>query len=169
MSAPSSKEARASRGEEHRGNMSTTKEKELVEQQHESSLGDFFRPDVYKPRQGMIARQATGFAIAVGFVLGSWSLYQQLAINMAPTWAGGIAILVMLAGWWFSFRIVNLPVFADFLISVQAEMNKVTWPGETEVYRSTAVVIFVMFALALLLYMFDTLWMAIFWFLGVTP
>ena len=51
----------------------------------------------------------------------------------------------------------------------EAEMNKVTWPSEAEVYRATGVVIFVMFALAAVLYVFDGFWMALFSFLGVSP
>ena len=39
------------------------------------------------------------------------------------------------------FRLVNLPKFADFLIAVEAEMNKVSWPTRTELFRSSVVVI----------------------------
>lgn len=28
---------------------------------------------------------------------------------------------------WVSYRVVNMPVFADFLIATEAEMNKVSW------------------------------------------
>jgi preprotein translocase subunit SecE len=73
----------------------------------------------------------------------------------------------LVLGLWFSFRVVNLPRFADFLIAVEAEMNKVSWPSRTELYRSSAVVIFVMLTLALMLFGFDLVWGIVFEWLGV--
>jgi len=40
----------------------------------------------------------------------------------------------------------------DFLIAVEAEMNKVSWPSRAELVRSAAVVIFVIFLLATVLF-----------------
>ena len=34
-----------------------------------------------------------------------------------------------------------MPAFADFLIAVEAEMNKVSWPTRTELFRGSMVVI----------------------------
>ena len=40
-----------------------------------------------------------------------------------------VAFVAVLAfGLWLGYRIVNVPQFADFLIAVEAEMNKVSWP-----------------------------------------
>ena len=39
-------------------------------------------------------------------------------------------------GLWVAFRLVNMPAFADFLIAVEAEMNKVSWPTRGELFRS---------------------------------
>ena len=64
-------------------------------------------------------------------------------------------LVVLVVGWWASFRIVNLPKFADFLISVEAEMNKVSWPDRGELWRASMVVIMVIFFLAALLYSYD--------------
>jgi preprotein translocase subunit SecE len=69
---------------------------------------------------------------------------------------------LVLLGLWVAFRIVNVPRFADFLISVEAEMNKVSWPSKTELWRATAVVIFVIFALSFILFMFDAIWSFLF-------
>ena len=33
---------------------------------------------------------------------------------------------------------MNMPRFADFLIAVEAEMNKVSWPSKAELIRSSA-------------------------------
>ena len=51
-----------------------------------------------------------------------------------------------------------MPSFADFLIAVEAEMNKVSWPTRTELVRSSLVVIFLMFFMALILVFFDVFW-----------
>ena len=71
-------------------------------------------------------------------------------------------------GMWFAFRLVNWPKFADFLISVEAEMTKVSWPTKTELYRASMVVIFTMAFLALLLFAYDLIWQAIFDAVGVS-
>ena len=54
------------------------------------------------------------------------------------------------AGWlpvWSSYRLVNVPAFADFLIAVEAEMNKVSWPTRTELFRGSMVVLIMIFVL----------------------
>ena len=51
---------------------------------------------------------------------------------------------------WVSYRLVNVPGFADFLIAVEAEMNKVSWPTRTELFRSSIVVLIMIFALGIL-------------------
>lgn len=70
----------------------------------------------------------------------------------------GIPVLLCLVGLWLVFRAINYPRFADFLISVEAEMDKVSWPGRPELYRSTAVVVSTMFLLGFMLLAFDVWW-----------
>ena len=48
--------------------------------------------------------------------------------------------------------------FADFLIAVEAEMNKVSWPTRAELFRSSMVVIFCILFLAAVLYGYDLFW-----------
>src|SRR5205823_12945818 len=38
-----------------------------------------------------------------------------------------LPILILAAAMWFAWRVVNQPVFADFLIATEAELNKVSW------------------------------------------
>ena len=57
----------------------------------------------------------------------------------------GIPCAIGLFGMWFGFRLVNYPRFADFLISVEAEMDKVSWPDWPYLVRATGVVMGVMF------------------------
>jgi preprotein translocase subunit SecE len=75
--------------------------------------------------------------------------------------------LLLFVGWWFCYRIDNLPKFADFLIGVEAEMTKVSWPTQTELIRSSMVVIFFIASLALILFGFDLFWRTVFQFLGI--
>jgi len=131
---------------------------------------ELFHASVYKPNQGRIVRQVTALAIWVVVALGCWRLYATLRGNME---AGSYLIpaipgVLLLAGLWIGFRLVNWPRFADFLIAVEAEMNKVTWPSKEELTRASIVVMFTIFFLAVALFLFDILWQAIFNFLGVT-
>ncbi|MFN9753618.1 MAG: preprotein translocase subunit SecE, partial [Planctomycetota bacterium] len=78
-----------------------------------------------------------------------------------------VLVALVLLGLWVAFRVVNVPRFADFLISVEAEMNKVSWPSKTELWRATAVVIFVIFALSFILFLFDAIWSYLFKLLNI--
>ena len=60
-----------------------------------------------------------------------------------------------------------MPRFADFLIAVEAEMAKVSWPTRGELFRSSLVVLFTIFALAAVLSVFDVLWNWLFRGLGI--
>ena len=57
-----------------------------------------------------------------------------------------------------SYRLVNFPRFADFLIAVEAELNKVSWPTRLEMFRASIVVIIMIFSLSVVIFMFDMLW-----------
>ncbi len=78
----------------------------------------------------------------------------------------GIPVLLCAIGLWLVFRAVNFPRFADFLISVEAEMDKVSWPGRPELYRSTAVVVSTMFLLGFMLLAYDVFWKFFFELVG---
>jgi preprotein translocase subunit SecE len=81
----------------------------------------------------------------------------QSATSAAQTiWINVIPLVVLAAGLWASFRVVQLPNFADFLISVEGEMNKVSWPARGELFRASVVVMFVIFFLAAILLLYDS-------------
>jgi preprotein translocase subunit SecE len=111
-----------------------------------------FNGSRYKRSQGRIARQVTFFAIWLAFSVGAWNLY---GMAQTPFWRYAVPTVLVAAGAWIAFRIVNLPSFADFLISVEAEMNKVSWPGRSELWRASMVVIVVIFLLAAILFGYD--------------
>jgi len=111
---------------------------------------------LYKRNQGRVARQATFIALAAIIALGGWSLSDYWG-DQAPIWHYYVPLALTLAGIWASFRVVQLPAFADFLISVEGEMNKVSWPSRHELFRASVVVILVIFFLAALLFGYDVL------------
>ena len=133
---------------------------------------------LYKPSQGRIVRQVTAVAIAVLMLLAAYEIgnvpfltnwvgnvwsYEHASKIAKWLLMGGIAV----GGLWMAYRIVNYPKFADFMIAVEAEMNKVSWPGKQELWRSSLVVMFVIFFMAILLFAFDVAWSTLFKFFGI--
>ena len=115
---------------------------------------ELFRVGLYKKNQGKVARQATFAALAVILALGAWSLSEAYQ-DKGPTLHYFVPLAFLLVGLWASFRLMNMPTFADFLISVEGEMNKVSWPSRSELFRASLVVMAVIFFLAALLFMYD--------------
>ncbi len=134
-------------------------------------MDSFFSTELYKRTQGRIVRQTTAavvFIILMGLVysvamsmnnfapkLITNRLSEETAEIVLVTLRSLIPILMTLVFAWFSFRLVHIHRFADFLIHVEAEMRKVSWPSRPELIRSVGVVIFVMFSLAIILFLFD--------------
>jgi preprotein translocase subunit SecE len=134
---------------------------------------ELFQWGVYKKSQGRITRQVTFAALAIVIALGGWRLSQQMLGFVSQSNAVqeflrvGVPLILVLFGWWASFRLVNTPSFADFLIAVEAEMNKVTWPSRTELVRSSMVVILTILIMAAILYGYDLFWNAVLMAIGV--
>lgn len=133
-----------------------------------SMLAELLQFSVYKKTQGRITRQATFGALAIAVLVAAWRANAYL---VGVEWFRGarflVPALVAGLGLWIGYRLVNYPRFADFLIAVEAEMNKVSWPSKGELYRSSFVVIFVLFSLSAVLFGFDLLWKFLFQVLGV--
>ncbi len=130
---------------------------------------ELFRFDLYKRSQGKIARQVTFAALAIIIALAAWCLNDYYTNKVGSTRFSVyvVPIVVLVAGLWMSFRVIQMPSFADFLISVEAEMNKVSWPTRSELIRSSLVVIFSIIFLAVVLYGYDTFWSFLLSRLGV--
>ena len=126
-----------------------------------------FQMGQYKASQGRTVRLVTAIALGVVVGLSAWSLYAGLDASDYRSLALGVPIVLLFGGLWLSYRAVHVPKFADFLISVEAEMGKVSWPTQTELIRSSLVVIFFILSLAVTLFMFDLFWRTVFKFLGV--
>ena len=116
---------------------------------------ELFQLGIYKRTQGRVARQVTFGALAAIVALGAWQLSETGTTNVSKY---TVPLVVLVAGSWICFRVVNYPRFADFLISVEAEMNKVSWPLRSQLFRASLVVMFVIFVLAAILYAYDLLW-----------
>ena len=79
----------------------------------------------------------------------------------------GVPGVLLLLGIWIGYRAVNIMRFADFLIAVEAEMYKVSWPTRVELVRSSMVVMVVIFFLAFVLYCYDLFWRVLLSAIGV--
>ncbi|MBI1248217.1 preprotein translocase subunit SecE [bacterium] len=137
-----------------------------------SLLSEMMQASRYKPTQGKIARQATLFAIWVLISIAAYQAYERLrimneALQFKLHWIIPGAMVVI--GFWCVYRLINWPTFADFLIAVEAEMNKVTWPSKDELWRSVIVVITLIFVLAVLLFAFDWAWSTLFQAIRLIP
>ena len=128
-----------------------------------SELGKF---DLYKRNQGRLTRQLSWVGMAMLVFFGTWTLSQALMDYSRPVRVG-LPLAIAVVGGWVLFRVVNFPRFADFLISVEAEMDKVSWASRKELHRATVVVVCTMFFLGFVLFVYDQLWFLIFKFAGI--
>ena len=129
-----------------------------------SILQDLVQPNLYKRNQGKITRQITAIVLFAAFVLAARAIWVGVGND---TMKYVLTALVAIGGAWLSYRIVNLPRFADFLIAVEAEMSKVSWPSQAELISASLVVIILIIAMAAFLFAFDFFWLQFFKILGV--
>lgn len=154
----------------------------MAKVRRDSLWDSFLSADVYQWKQGKVVRRSTAAAIVLAFLLLSQSLFQSVLYDLGTfgsrfgiqsgslaTFPVGYLIvgLINVLGIWFAFRLINYPVFADFLIDVESEMAKVTWPTWAELRRATMMVLGVMFIITVLLLGYDVVWQAILEFTGV--
>ena len=121
-------------------------------------IDEMLRVGVYKRSQGRIVRQVTFAALALALLIGLWRLVLTLRGygDSCPPWlCYGVPAALAVVGLWAAYRSVNWPAFADFLIAVEAEINKVSWPSMGEMWRWTVVVIVMIFSIGLLLAAFE--------------
>lgn len=117
---------------------------------------------IFKRNQGRITRQLTAAGIGLIFVVFAWSLvHGPLLVQQSNTVKIVIGGIILAAGGWLTFRIVNYPPFAEFLISVEGEMHKVTWSAWPELWRAVIVVLCTMVFLGLILAVYDFVWATI--------
>jgi len=135
-------------------------------------LGNLFSATLFKRNQGRLVRRLTAIAVAVIALFGCWSL--SAWVETSPVTASlsrnlqmAIPALLAVAGIWLAFRMVNYPPFANFLVSVEAEMDKVSWADVDYLKRATAVVLCTMLFLGAVLWVYDLMWYELFTTIGI--
>jgi len=139
----------------------------------------WFQVRGYKRSQGQKVRRLTmiGIFILLGsgvYVLNSsntlstyardWTLalpFTDFKLLLLPDIKLTLPIVLFIAALWFSYRVVNFPVFADFLIATEAEMNKVSWTPRKALLRDTVVVLVTVFIITMFLFFVDMFWGAL--------
>jgi preprotein translocase SecE subunit len=69
-----------------------------------------------------------------------------------------VPLLILAGSIWLAWRVVNLPVFADFLIATEAELNKVSWTTRKRLAQDTIVVLVTVVLMAGFLFTTDVVW-----------
>jgi len=136
----------------------------------------WFTTDRYKASQGLRVRRATMLGVMLLGASGIYALYNHflfattvtdwalripftdLRIPILPDIKITLPLLLAAACLWLAFRAVNLPVFADFLIATEAEINKVSWPTRKSVVQDTVVVLATVLLLTVFLFVVDIAW-----------
>jgi len=130
----------------------------MAKVQRETLLESMLSTGIYQWKQGKVLRRCTAGAIVLACVLASQALYHSVLYDLGSTVANSVLVVINVIGAWVAFRAINYPVFADFLIDVESEMSKVTWPSWAELQRATVVVLATMFIFAMLLFGYDIAW-----------
>lgn len=127
----------------------------------------------YKKSQGQRVRRWTMVGILLLGGTGVWVLWRSemlsgdwvlrlpfldKSITILNDIALTVPLLLAFATFWFAWRAVNMPAFADFLIATEAEMNKVSWSTKKKLVQDTIVVLVTTVLLTLFLLFVDLFW-----------
>jgi len=111
----------------------------------------------YKWGQGKNTRLYSAVAVALLAAIGCWRLYQKLVASVDVTETTGLWITVVVPLGVFAvvaaflYWLVNKPTVADFMISAEGELKKVSFSSKKEIAVSTFVVIAVVFLMTAML------------------
>lgn len=137
----------------------------------------WFAATAYKGSQGVKVRRATLLGILILVGTGVYTLLNHRTLDAgARDWllvvpfTGGqtlkllpdvkytLPILLSVVGLWLAYRVVNIPVFADFMIATEAEINKVSWASRKSLVQDTIVVLVTVFLFTVFLFAVDVAW-----------
>jgi preprotein translocase subunit SecE len=118
--------------------------------------------EIYKRGQGKNTRLCSAFGIAAITAFGCLQFYKWLdgqsfvtdprtALWISTMIPAGLFVILGLLVFW----LVNTPTIADFMISAEGEIKKVSWSNRREIAVSTLIVIIVVAAMAVLLFVTD--------------
>jgi len=124
--------------------------------------------DIYKRGQGKYTRLATAFGGLIIVGSGCMQLYKKLdALDLSMWFETMTPVVVFCVLGVLVFFLVNKITVADFLISAEGEMKKVSWSSRKEIMVSTFIVIMFVIMMALLLGSADFVFLCFFqWLLG---
>ncbi|MCA9283105.1 MAG: preprotein translocase subunit SecE [Phycisphaeraceae bacterium] len=126
----------------------------------------------YKPSQGYWTRLMSAIAGGtLALAAGSWAWAQLDAVDVKferVYLQGGVLAAILLVSailiFWLVYR---KPSSSEFLIATEGEMKKVNWSSRREIFGSTWVVIAISVIIAVLLFVVDMGFHAIFKAIGV--
>jgi preprotein translocase subunit SecE len=126
-----------------------------------------FSPAIYKRTQGKRVRQTTAGLVIVWIAYGCYTLSNGPLLDYSRTTRLAVPVAIAMVLAWLTYRAVNVPQFADFLIAVEGEMKKISWPSLQRCFRAGGVVIVTMFFMAAMLFLYDQIWIRLFSWIGV--
>jgi preprotein translocase SecE subunit len=88
-------------------------------------------------------------------------------VTLLPSLQVTLPVLLAFAAFWLAYRVVNVPVFADFLIATEAELNKVSWTTQRRLIQDTIVVLVTVILLTVFLFVVDQIWAWVLSHIGV--
>ena len=110
---------------------------------------------IYKRGQGYYTRLYSALLSFVIVGTGCYVLYSKLQV-VDNIWVGSLVPAgVCLVSGLLIFWLVNRPSVADFMISAEGEIKKVSWSSRREILFSTIIVIFVVALMAVMLWVTD--------------
>lgn len=83
-------------------------------------------------------------------------IYKSFVLLPGVQFSGPILLTILAL--WVSWKVVNIPVFADFLIATEAEMNKVSWTTNKKLFHDTIVVLTTLVLMSVFLFAMDQFW-----------
>jgi len=107
---------------------------------------------IYKRGQGKYTRLCSAFAAAIIAGLGCWQLFKKLqATDLGLLVETIVPFVLFVVFALLIYWLINKPSVADFMISAEGEMKKVSWSSKQEIAVSTFIVIVVVVFMAILL------------------
>jgi preprotein translocase subunit SecE len=125
-----------------------------------------FSGGIYKRNQGRVVRQATFFGILAMVAIGCVTMSNTVLSGYGMGIKTGVPVALCVLGAWFAFRVVNYPRFADFLVAVEGEMDKVSWPEWPYLWQALGVVIAVLVLFIAYMWLCDAIWVWLFKAIG---
>jgi len=150
----------------------TTPQQQQPQQQQPKSFEEKRLFNFYRPEDGHGSRAICGLTLAALFLWGAYSFFEWLpqswkdplprtadllGTEFVLSWAL-IASTVLAVGFLYGiFWLINYPKWVDFLVETEAEMKKVSWASQRQVFNESLVVVITILILGSFLFVIDNL------------